>query len=121
MNKSLIERRGFKRVEAHLPVIYKNMVYITKSCEKGSLSKDISMGGVRLLNDFVAESTKILVEIYLRDDDIPIIAKGVVVWAQKIPFSDRYYVGVRFTEISEASLSRLRLYIERKLSKLAAA
>lgn len=120
MNTALPERRRFKRVEAHFPVIYKNLVYVTKGCEKGSLSRDVSLGGVRLLNDFLIESTKVLLEIYLKEGDIPIIAKGEVMWVQKVPFSDKYYVGIKFIEISEASLKRLAVVIGNKLKDLAA-
>ncbi len=120
MNVALPEKRKFKRVEAHFPVIYRNLIYVTKSLEKGSLSKDVSLGGIRLLNDFVTESTKVLIEIYLKEGDIPIIAKGEVAWVQKVPFSDKYYVGIRFTEISEASLKRLTAIINNKLKSLAA-
>lgn len=120
MDTALPEKRKFKRVEAHFPVIYRNLIYVTKSSEKGSLSKDVGLGGIRLLDDFITESTKVLIEIYLKEGDIPIIAKGEVVWVQKIPFSDKYYIGIKFTEISEASLKRLTAIINSKLKSLAA-
>ncbi len=120
MNSETVERRKFKRVGVYIPLRYRNSIYITKSCQKGGVVRDIGLGGFRLVNEFLPVESKISVEIYVRETDIPILAEASVVWVQKISSSERYCLGVMFTEIDYENLRRLRRYIEMKLSMLAA-
>ncbi len=107
------EKRKHKRVRA-------NLVYLGKTCGKGSISKDVSLGGLKLLNNFVPKTAKIMVEIYLEEKSLPITAKAQVVWVQKVPFCDKYYLGAKFIEMSTENLKRLKRFVDRKLKLLAA-
>lgn len=120
MNDRPTEKRKFKRVGVYIPIRYRNNVYIATSCQKGGVVRDIGLGGFRLVNDFLPIESKISVEIYVRETDIPIIAEASIVWVQKISSSERYCLGVMFTDITYENLTRLRRYIEMKLSILAA-
>lgn len=87
------ERRNFKRIRFDRPVRFQ---FKDPSCFGGCLSQDISAGGVRVnFNDFVPLWTELTLRIQLAGERI-VECKGCVVWVAKLPFMDRYQIGLEF-------------------------
>lgn len=96
MEKNTAEdRREFKRVGHREPVWYQ---FNDSQQFGGSLSRDISEGGVQLnLNKFVPLNAG--VELRMKMDNGKVIDRiGRVMWVEKYPFVDRYRVGLKFKE-----------------------
>jgi len=79
----------------------------------GCLAYDISEGGIKItFNDFVATNTEMILQMKLRHIPKIIDVSGRVVWAQRIPFSDRYHVGLQFTASDPISQGEIRSYVK---------
>lgn len=91
--QSTKEKRKCKRI------LYKEAVqYRLKEGNEfgGCLAHDLSEGGIRInTNDFVPLNTPIILNIRLSGDNITEM-KGYVVWVHKLPYTDRYLVGLQF-------------------------
>jgi len=87
------ERRNFERFRLAQPV----QCHLNElEPEQGSLSCDISEGGIRLnITHFLPLNTEILLRIKLNSARI-VECRGRVMWIQRIPFSERYQVGLEF-------------------------
>jgi len=71
-----------------------------------TVSKDLSLGGVRILSDeFLAKNNCLRLNINLIDKVLGVKAK--VVWCNKERVSDRYSAGLKFVEIAEENKSYL--------------
>ena len=78
----------------------------------GCLAYDISEGGIKIaFNDFVPVNTEMILQMKLRNIPKVIDVTGRVVWAQRIPFSDRYQVGLQFTKTDPISQGEIRSYV----------
>ncbi|MBI4309375.1 MAG: PilZ domain-containing protein [Candidatus Omnitrophica bacterium] len=65
----------------------------------GSLSADISQGGVRIrIQEFIALRTVVHLKIHLTNPARVVPVKGEVVWVREVPHSESYDVGIRFLE-----------------------
>ena len=93
--------------------------YVPIVCKKGtafenSQTVDISRGGVGFIsNKFIPINTKMAIEIALTPASEPVITLGKVKWIQQLPSSERYRVGIVFSEISVDSESRLSRYFRK--------
>lgn len=97
------EKRRFARVTFKQPVQFqlKDPVQLG-----GSLSFDLSEGGVRIrLNDFIPLAAELPLQIQLTIEQA-VDCVGRVVWVRKVPFSDSYHVGLEF--IATESLGRVK-------------
>ena len=93
------EKRQFPRFPFKQAVKFQIGEY---SCPDGSLSKDLSRGGVCLIvNEFVAIKTNVVVYLQLNKESTLIQIQGVVAWVQIIPDSERYLIGVQFAPLEE--------------------
>ena len=73
------------------------------SCPDGSLSKDLSRGGICLtVSQFVP--VKGIVVLYLQryHESKVIVVKGTVSWVKMLPDSERYQIGVQFEDLDES-------------------
>ena len=62
------------------------------------ISKDINSLGIRIVSDkFIAPLTNVFLQISLASRSVDALA--MVIWANKIPNSDSYLVGLEFREI----------------------
>lgn len=76
-----------------------------------TVSKDLSIGGVRILSDeFLSKNNCLKLNINLIDKVLGMKAK--VVWCNKERASDRYSAGLEFVEIAEDSKSYLNSIVE---------
>ena len=105
------ERRRHPRVNAHLPLQYKDVQRPIETYS-GTLSRDISEGGVRFIsNEFLSIFTRLLLEVSVPSLSRPLKAISKVAWIQKIPRSNQYNVGVRFMDMTEEDKKQLNSFI----------
>jgi len=77
----------------------------------GSLSGDISEGGLRLsVQEFIPLNTIVRLNIHVSDSARVLPAQGRVVWVREVPQSDRYDVGIEFI-IDQDTGPVLRSYV----------
>ena len=63
----------------------------------GCLAYDLGIGGIRVnFHEFVPPQTEIKLQLQLGQNQKLVDLMGHVVWVQKIPYSERYQVGVEF-------------------------
>lgn len=107
------EQRQFPRVPLHGPLHFQVK---TTSKFGSTVSRDISEGGIRFLSDdFVPVGTSMILEVNLDNSPKYINAVADVVWSQKVPHSERYQLGLRFSEINEAYYQDICEYVRFRL------
>lgn len=110
--ENYIEKRRFGRLATKREIQYRKI----GSPRSGSLSYDISGGGLRLLSlEFIPLATKLLVEIPLEYPMKTINALAHVVWVKKRSFAEQYDLGLEFVDISSEDQKDLVNYVERNL------
>ncbi|MFA5060470.1 MAG: PilZ domain-containing protein [Candidatus Omnitrophota bacterium] len=78
----------------------------------GCLSCDISETGMKInIDDFVPVHSEMILQTKLANIDTVVDLKGKVAWLQQIPYSDRYYVGVEFTNVDPVQREGIRSYL----------
>ena len=76
---------------------------------------DISRHGIGFLSSHpIGINQKIALEIVLKPDTEPVMVIGVVKWVRKLEASDKYRVGMVFSEIISGSSTRLEKYLSTK-------
>ncbi len=88
------EKRRYRRIQLRHPVQFQSQ---NATLAGGSLSCDLSEGGARVdTYDFLPLGTELTLQIRLAVEKI-VEYVGRVVWVRKIPFADRYQVGLEFS------------------------
>lgn len=106
------EKRRFPRIDSSLPLRYKNLRVAT--IPMGSLTKDISEGGVRFkTNEFISLACRLVVEITLPTVTKPIKAISKVAWIKKLSSGEQYELGNQFLEISKEDRALITDYVNR--------
>jgi c-di-GMP-binding flagellar brake protein YcgR len=106
------ERRRFQRVDSNVPVRYRNLR--TATMPMGSLSKDISEGGIRFrTTEFISLACRLVVEIVIPTTQKPIKAISKVAWIRKSGSGEGYELGNQFLEISKEDRSLITDYVGR--------
>lgn len=94
-----IEKRRYSRISYREAVQYKVLGH---TCEcGGSLSYDVSETGLRLqLEYFVPINAQIVLNFLLKDinGSKVVTIHGRVAWVRQVRYSDRYQVGLEFSE-----------------------
>ena len=94
------EKRQFPRFPFKQAVKFRIGEY---SCPDGSLSRDLSRGGICLtVNEFVAVKSLVVIYLQLNKESRLIQIQGIVSWVQIIPDSERYQVGIHFAPLEES-------------------
>lgn len=89
------ERRNFNRIRLAQPV---QLSLKDWEEQKGALSCDLSEGGLRLnVNIFLPLHAEVLLKIQLSHEQV-IECRAQVAWIQRIPFTERYQVGLEFIQ-----------------------
>ena len=113
MRQNVEERRRYFRTETNMPLKYKNLRNVGK-VPIGSLTKDISEGGVRFkTTEFVSLACRLVLEINLPTNPKPIKAISKVAWIRKIQAGDSYELGNQFLEITKEDKSRIMDFVNR--------
>ncbi len=114
------ERRRYVRANGLVLVNYK---VPDLQLEGKSSAYDVSGAGLRITtNKRLSSGALVEIEIYLPGNSQPIIAKGEVVWSDKIEekkeaqgSEECFFSGIRFTVIEEGNKNRLLDYVRRKV------
>lgn len=110
-NNVIDERRRYPRAEFNLPVRYKNLRSLGSS-SIGSLSRDISEGGVRFkTNEFISLACRLVLEISLPTIPKPVKAISKVAWIRKASSGDIYEIGNQFLEITKEDKARVMEFV----------
>lgn len=111
-NNNFVEKRRFPRLDSNLPVRYRNLR--TATVPIGSLTKDISEGGIRFkTTEFISLACRLVVEITLPTVQRPIKAISKVAWIKKLSTGESYELGNQFLEISKEDKSLINEYVNR--------
>ncbi len=85
---------------------------------RGTISKNISEGGVRFRSDrFISLACRLVVELNLPALTKPIRAVSKITWIKKLPVGDDYEVGNQFLEISKEDRVFIRNFVKLELEK----
>jgi len=80
-----------------------------------TVGKDLSLKGIKILcEDFLSFKRIVRININLIDETAEMTAQ--VVWCNKRPYSERYYAGLEFLEVSEKDKCKLGHFIEKNYS-----
>ncbi|MFH1847792.1 MAG: PilZ domain-containing protein [Candidatus Omnitrophota bacterium] len=105
------ERRKSPRASISIPVGYKKLREAPKAA-KGSLTKDVSTGGIRFVTDeFLSLTARLVLTIELPIPSRSVSAVCRVAWIKKLPLADRYEIGNQFLEMSRDDKERLEEYL----------
>lgn len=101
----ILEKRRFKRMMFREPV----QLRLGESQASAGLSSDISEGGIRLnISHFIPLHAELSISMhFFNQRRMECLAK--VVWVRQLPYSERYQVGLQF---SDESLSLLRTEVQ---------
>jgi len=110
--EDMVEKRRFQRRESNLPLRYKNIK--TATAPLGSLTKDISEGGISFkTTEFISLACRLVVEITLPTVQRPIKAISKVAWIRKLSSGEQYELGNQFLEISKEDKGLITDYMSR--------
>ena len=88
------EKRQFSRFPFRQPVLINRGEWLA---QEGSLSGDVSEGGIRLnVNEFIPVGKAITLDIHLPDETKMTPLNGRVAWISVLPYSERYQIGIQF-------------------------
>ena len=111
---SVEERRRFVRLNISVEIQYTVLEKETPD-ELKAKSRNISAGGICIIADEkIATDNILILSIYLPADEMPIIAKGKVVWARPFEIGkegERFDVGVEFIEIDPKDRKKIDQYV----------
>jgi c-di-GMP-binding flagellar brake protein YcgR len=111
MQPYIKEKRKYSRINARLPLQFKDIQRPIEAYA-GSLTKDISEGGIRFVsNEFLSIFTRLLLEISIPSFSRPIKAISKVAWIRKVPRSSQYNVGLKFMDMTEEDSKHLASFI----------
>lgn len=111
------EKRKYRRVDIAIPLRYKELrgnSYLSK----GTLTKNISEGGVRFrTHKFLSLACHLVVEMSLPSIAKPVKSIAKVAWIKKLPAGDDYEVGNQFLAMSNEDESVLSEYMKNLLNE----
>ncbi len=94
------EKRRYGRIHGRFALKYKDMRKKNEEF-RGTVSKNLSAGGVRFRSDrFISLACRLVVELNVPELTEPIRAVSKIAWIKKLPAGDDYEVGNQFLEIS---------------------
>ena len=109
----LVERRGLARLKVSAMLQFRNVLKPSEPFA-GSLSKDLSIGGVSLATRlFLPKDLRLVVLLSLPGLPKAIRTIGRVAWASDQKFSDHFDCGIQFIEMIPEDRSTIASYVER--------
>lgn len=109
----LAERRGLPRLRCASAVQFRALLK-THELFTGSLSKDVSAGGVRLTTTtFLPKDARLVLLLSLPGDLTPIRAISRVAWTEEKAYSAGYESGLQFTGILPEDRDAIAGFVER--------
>ncbi len=109
----LVEHRRLPRLRFSTPVQYRNILKPQEPFA-GSLSKDLSAGGVRVTTfHFLGKDLRLVLLMYLPSQLKPVRVVGRVAWMQRQRFTESYDCGIQFIEVSPEDRTAISDVVER--------
>lgn len=106
------DKRRFKRIDANLPVNYRNLRKIGES-PTGSSAKNISEGGVCFKSsEFISLACRMVVEITIPNSEKPVKAITKVAWIKRIPNTEHYELGNQFLDMTKEDKAHISNFIK---------
>jgi len=108
------EKRKSPRVITSIPIRFRELRDGAAAVDAGSLTCDVSTGGLRFLaNELFSTACRLILELDIPTMTKPIQAVSKVAWIQKMkPGGDyRYEVGNEFMEITEKDKDRIAKFV----------
>ena len=106
------EKRRAPRVPTDFSLKYKELQGNAEDF-RGTVSKNISEGGVRFRSDrFISLACRLIVELNLPALAKPVRAVSKIAWIKKLPVGDDYEVGNKFLEISREDKGHIKKYVD---------
>jgi c-di-GMP-binding flagellar brake protein YcgR len=107
------ERRRFPRVRSELAVGLRPLAEPGRESE-GSLSADLSAGGVRLTSfRFIPRDARMVLHLAPREIGRDLRAVARVTWVRERPLGERFDYGLEFVEISDEDRGAISGLVER--------
>jgi c-di-GMP-binding flagellar brake protein YcgR len=106
------ERRRYSRVETQIPVRFRKQSDAVETPGSGSLTGDVSAGGLRFrTKEFISAACNLILELDLPTLTRPILATSKVAWIKNTNTGGHYEVGNEFMEITKKDQELISLYI----------
>ena len=107
------DRRKHSRVKTHIPVKYRKIRDGAGATGSGSLSRDLSQGGVHFrTGEFISMACRLILEMDIPMLTRPIKAISKVAWIRKTQSGDDYEIGNQFLEISKKDKELISEYVD---------
>jgi len=109
MKEDTKEKRKYTRIPGSVQLSYRILADIKTN---GSITKDISRGGMRLyVKDFLPKDSLLQLVISLKEMHFSFEALARVKWIKKKTNNDNFEIGVEFIEVAEEGLKQLSRYL----------
>ncbi|MDD4957641.1 MAG: PilZ domain-containing protein [Candidatus Omnitrophica bacterium] len=106
------DNRRFERVTTHIPVKYRKIGGSPGESGVGTITKNLSEGGVRFrAPEFVSRACRLLLELDMPMFNKPVKAISKVAWIRKLPSGTDYEIGNQFLEISRQDKELVSEYV----------
>lgn len=104
------ERREFRRIKVNSPVEYK---FLNSGRFTNSVTCDVSEGGISFVVDGkIPTGTHLYFQAKLKNRPQAIYGIAKIAWSAKIPYSEKYKVGLEFTETGSISKADIAAFIQ---------
>jgi c-di-GMP-binding flagellar brake protein YcgR len=113
-SKIVKEQRKSPRVKTSIPVRYKELRDEAETVDVGSLTCDVSAGGLRFTTDkLISTACRLLLEFDIPSLTKPIKAVSKVAWIQKANMGEGYEVGNEFVDITQKDQELIAAFLRR--------
>ena len=110
------EKRQFSRFPFRQPVLINRGEW---EAEEGSLSGDVSEGGIRLnVNELIPVGSTLSLEVSLPNESKMASLNGRVAWVCFLPYSERYQMGIQFDPRYNPSKSEILRTVNPQLQNI---
>jgi c-di-GMP-binding flagellar brake protein YcgR len=110
----MLEKRKHVRIPERLKIACKTGSSIAA---EGSLTKDISLGGIRFaLRQFIPKDSLLKVRLTFDKMAFSFVTYVKVVWIKKEAYNDKYVIGAKFEGLQKENLGYLSRHIASRLT-----
>ncbi|MFH1837117.1 MAG: PilZ domain-containing protein [Candidatus Omnitrophota bacterium] len=107
------EHRRYKRVTTHIPVKYRKLTDAIEVEKTGTISRNLSEGGVYFKADeFISMACRLILEMDMPMFTKPVKAISKVAWIKKSRSGEDYEIGNQFLEISKQDRALVSEYVD---------
>lgn len=112
MNKRT-EQRRHQRIDMHVPVKYSKLKDGSGVKGDGSITSDLSLGGVRFRTEkFIPMANRLILELEIPERSKPVKAISKIAWIRKTNSGKDYEAGNQFLEMSKEDKDSIAEYVK---------